>query len=96
MKTLLQAFAVIFVLPLLLAACGERQEDPLPALTYRQREIVDTLYLERVTTLRPMLDSICEAEHEARVARAVDSLLQVRMAEEARLRARIFQEQINQ
>lgn len=90
MKTLMQVGFVI-LLAVLLWACGD-QGNQLPSLTYRQRELVDTMYLDRVRVLRPQLDSMCEAEFEARVAKAVDSLLQVRRLEEARLRERIFQQ----
>ncbi len=95
MKILLQIAFATFTLSLL-TACGERQEEPLPELTYRQREIVDTLYMEYVTGMRPVLDSICEAQFEDRVARAVDSLLRVRRAEAERLRSRVLQEQATQ
>lgn len=95
MKRLLQ-MALVVVIVSLMFACGKQKEEPLPSLTYQQREIVDTLYMEQVAELRPILDSICEAEHAGRVARAVDSLIKVRKEEEARLRARILQEQSNQ
>lgn len=81
-KLIVPGFAVF----LMLQAC---EEQPLPALTFRQRELADTLYLEKVSVLRPQWDSICDVRFDSLVAVAVDSLIQVRKAEEARLRARI-------
>ncbi|MBK7869952.1 MAG: hypothetical protein IPJ74_04305 [Saprospiraceae bacterium] len=73
-----------------LAAC---EEQPLPDLTFQQRELADTLYLEKISVLRPQWDSICDAQFDSLVRAAVDSLILVRKEEEARLRARIQQEQ---
>lgn len=86
MKQILKLIVLGFTAFLLLPAC---EEQPLPALTFRQRELADTLYLEKVSVLRPQWDSICDARFDSLVAVAVDSLIQVRKAEEARLRARI-------
>lgn len=74
---------------LLVIACEER---PLPSLTYRQRELADTVYLERIGVLRPQLDSLCDARFDSLVQVAVDSLIRVRRTEEARLRARVRQQ----
>ncbi len=74
---------------LLVLACEER---PLPSLTYRQRELADTVYLERIGVLRPQLDSLCDARFDSLVQVAVDSLIRVRRTEEARLRARVRQQ----
>lgn len=82
----------LLCLPLLLLGCGEEQ---LPALTASQREMIDTLYLRKVGVLRPQLDSACEANFAANVQRAVDSLIRVRKAEEARLRERILEQTTN-
>lgn len=86
MKQILKLIVLGFTAFLLLPAC---EEQPLPALTFRQRELADTLYLEKVSVLRPQWDSICDARFDSLVAVAVDSLIQVRKAEEARLWARI-------
>ena len=71
-----------------LAAC--REKIPLK-LTARQTDIADTLFLRRAKVVRPMLDSVCEANFDARVKRAVDSMLVLRRIEEEQLRERIRQ-----
>lgn len=86
MKRIFKLTVLGFAAFLLLPAC---EEQPLPALTFRQRELADTLYLEKVSVLRPQWDSICESRFDSLLRVAVDSLIQVRKAEEARLRARI-------
>jgi hypothetical protein len=68
------------------------QELPPPAMTSSQRELADTLYLQKVSVLRPQLDSTCDADFDRMVALAIDSLIRVRKAEEARLRSRILQQ----
>lgn len=66
-------------------------EPPPLKLTLSQREMADTVYLEKVKTLGPQLDSLCAANREERLARAVDSILNVRRSEEAELRAKYKQ-----
>ncbi|MDX1940164.1 MAG: hypothetical protein SFU99_06400 [Saprospiraceae bacterium] len=82
-------FLVVAVIASSLAAC---QEQPLPELTFQQRELADTLYLEKISVLRPQWDSLCDMRFDSLVRVAVDSLIQVRKGEEAELRARIQQE----
>lgn len=69
------------------------EEQPPPSLTSTQRELIDTLYLQKIEGLRLQLDSICDADFAVNVQKAVDSLLVVRKEEEARLRQRILQPQ---
>ena len=78
--------AGIFILSL--GAC--REEIPLK-LTSRQAELADTLFVRQATKIRPILDSACDASFDARVQQAVDSMLVIRLQEEAELRARIRQ-----
>ena len=63
-------------------------EPPPLKLTLSQREMADTLYLEKVKTLGPQLDSLCAAKREERLALAVYSILNVRRSEEAELRTK--------
>ena len=51
-----------------------------------QREIVDTLYMNQVEGLAAEMDSLCEVRMATELDRIVDSILQVRRAEEAALR----------
>lgn len=78
----------ILMIPLILqlTACGE--EIPLK-LTSRQADLADTIFLRKAKEIRPRMDSICEADFDERVQRAVDSMLVVRRREEAELRARL-------
>lgn len=69
------------------------EEQPPPALTSSQREMIDTLYLRKVAVLRPQLDSACDANFAADLQKAVDSLMKIRREEEARLRERLLQQQ---
>ncbi|WP_116126218.1 hypothetical protein [Lewinella sp. IMCC34183] len=75
---------------LLVFACGD--EDPLRIqLTPEQRDAYHAIALARIDSLRPILDSLCSATFEDRVAIATDSIVQRRLEEEARLRSRIPQ-----
>ena len=68
---------------------GSCTEEPPPYLAAKDRELIDTLYIRELRILRPQLDSLCTAIFEDGVERSVDSMLEVRRAEEARLRERI-------
>lgn len=83
MKRLLFALGVGSLL--LLDACVD--EGP-PRLTRADRNEIDTLYLEEIKTLRPILDSLCEVTFDAEVRVLVDSLLIEREREVEQLRSR--------
>lgn len=63
-------------------------ETPPLKLTLEQRDLVDTIYLKKVQTLGPALDSACEVGWEQRLKEALDSILAVRRAEEEALRVK--------
>lgn len=69
-------------------AC-KKQENIRIKLTSRERELIDTLYTERIKILRPQWDSMCTASHDSLLQIALDSIIRVRREEEARLRSRI-------
>ncbi len=71
-------------------ACGE-EEAVRVQLTPEQRERYQQIATARITALRPLLDSMCTATFEDRVAVATDSIVQRRLEEETRLRLRIQQ-----
>ena len=73
----------------ILAITSSCTEEPPPYLSAKDRELIDTLYIRELRVLRPQLDSLCEARFDEEVERKVDSMLEVRRAEEARLRERI-------
>ena len=66
-----------------LSACS----DPIPLkLTSAQRQQVDTLYNAQVEDLLIETDSLCDAAYENRLPFLIDSILQVRRAQEEILR----------
>lgn len=81
---------LLFLIALFAPSCDS---GPPPAFTTAQRELMDTIYLQKVSILRPQLDSSCEANFSINVQKAVDSLIKVRKEEEARLRARTIEQQ---
>ena len=76
----------------LLAGCEPPEEAPI-RLTSRERIRIDTLANQQIDSLRPIMDSICDAAYQEILERAVDSLVDVRKREEEKLRARIQREQ---
>lgn len=55
--------------------------------------MIDTLYAQRIDSLRKVWDSLCTSRHDSLVRVATDSIIRIRREEEARLRARIPVEQ---
>jgi hypothetical protein len=83
--------SLIFIILLALTACGA-DEDPINIrLTMDEREQIDELVKIHMDSTRRLVDSVCQATFADRVAVATDSILQRRLEEEARLRARIPQ-----
>ena len=60
-------------------------------LTSAERREVDSRVRATIDSLRPILDSICAATTADRIAVATDSIVQERLEEELRLRARLPQ-----
>ena len=71
-------------------ACGPEDEVRIQ-LTPAQRDAYTAIATAEIDSLRPVLDSICAATFEERVAVATDSIVQERLEEELRLRARLGQ-----
>jgi hypothetical protein len=67
-------------------------EDPPPTLLYRDREIMDSLFKVQVDSLRPHLDSLCEARFDSAVQHKVDSMMEEREAERERYLERVRRE----
>ncbi|MCO6486882.1 MAG: hypothetical protein J5I98_00625 [Phaeodactylibacter sp.] len=87
-----KALLVAPLLAALLAGCEPPEEAPI-RLTSRERIRIDTLANQQIDSLRPIMDSICDAAYQEMLDRAVDSLVDVRKREEEKLRARIQREQ---
>ena len=83
------------VIPLLLfcllAACSTEEEPVNIQFTVEERQRIDELVINELKTLRPEMDSLCRMSFDDRVAVAVDSIIQERLEEEVRLRARLNQ-----
>lgn len=77
-----------------LASCSSDSDENVNIrLTMDERERIDDLVGIQMDSIRPLYDSICKADFADRVAVATDSIVQRRLEEEARLRARIPQNQ---
>lgn len=82
----------LFTVALLLGlafGCSPEKEEVRVRLTLRERERVDKEVKAYMDSIRPLLDSTCAATTADRIAIATDSIVQRRLEEEARLRARI-------
>lgn len=79
-------------LVLLLLAMSSCTEDPPPVLDYREREAVDSLFRKQVDSLRPILDSLCEARYDSALQHNVDSMMTLRRQEIQRYLERVWQE----
>ena len=58
-------------------------------LTLAERERLDKMVTGAMDSIRPTLTAYCDSTFADRVAAATDSLVQIGLEEEARLRARI-------
>ena len=68
--------------------CTACEEDTTPQLTKADIDAIDTLYMNKLKTFRPYLDSICAVQFDSLVQLAVDSMLIERMEEVERQRNR--------
>ncbi|MGB3546742.1 MAG: hypothetical protein WBA17_07195 [Saprospiraceae bacterium] len=82
-------WALGLLVVLTLAACDGREEKVTIRLTNEQRRRIDTLAAGQIKDLRLRMDSLCVADFEESVTLVTDSIVQERLEEEARLRARI-------
>ncbi len=72
-------------------ACSPEQDELNVRLTLEDREEIDRRVTVYMDSLRPLFDSLCTASMTDRIAIATDSIVQRRLEEEVRLRARIPQ-----
>ncbi|NJC27760.1 hypothetical protein [Neolewinella antarctica] len=84
---------LIFFLLLLttFSACNTDEEKINVRLTMEERTGLDARILGHMDTLRPALEAYCADTQADRVAIATDSIIQRRLEEEARMRARLPQ-----
>ena len=74
-----------------LTACEVEEENVNIRLTLAERDELDDRILAHMDSLRPVLETACEESRLARVAAATDSIVQQRLEDEARMRARLPQ-----
>ncbi len=74
---------------LLCLSCSVEQEEVNLRLTMAERDIVDSRVTVYMDSIRRVLDTLCTNTYEDQVAITTDSIVQRRLEEEARLRARI-------
>jgi hypothetical protein len=85
----MQKTATSCLLLIMLAACTP---EPAPTLSFNEREQVDSLFKLHVDSLRPVLDSLCNARLDSAVQFKTDSLMKMRMAEIEKYLQRIKQQ----
>lgn len=88
MRALLLASVSIFLL-LITACSGGDKNDLNLRLTHAERERIDSIYTNRLDSLRPIWDSLCDASYSNNLELAVDSIITERKEEEVRLRSRL-------
>ena len=76
---------VFFIGSSFLLACEHQKTEKKVRLSYNERREKDTIYRAKVELLAPILDSICDANREALLKKAVDSIKRVRKQEEIKL-----------
>lgn len=82
---------LLLALFFIITACSADSGEVRVRLTLRERERVDKLVTAHMDSMRPLLDSSCTANKSNLVAFYTDSIVQRRLEEETRLRARIPQ-----
>lgn len=79
---------VMALLLMALIACDNQKQNVSLRLTPTERSRIDTLYTAKLDSLRPIWDSLCEQRYDSMVKLALDSIVEQRLEEEERLRAR--------
>jgi len=83
-------WVLLITCTLIFSTCSNPKDDNVRLrLTSNERRQIDTLVSREVRTMRPYYDSLCQINFETMVAAATDSIVQKRLEEELRLRARI-------
>lgn len=85
----MQKLPLLSLLFCLLAACTP---EPPPTLSWKERDLVDSLYRLQITSLRPTLDSLCTARFDSALQFKVDSMMKERTAEIERYLEKIKRE----
>ncbi len=69
-------------------SCGNKKQDVQLRLTHTENKLIEKIYKNRLDSLRPLWDSLCEMNHDRMVSEALDSIIKQRLAEEQLLRNR--------
>lgn len=88
----------IFMIAAVLGSCSwcGCTDDPPPTLTYKDREMVDSLFRLQADTLRPLYDSLCTARRDSLIKSKSDSLMEERLGEIEKYLDRIKSEENQQ
>lgn len=82
-KSLRDTLLITCALLMGLTACSE---PPPLRLTSKQREVVDSMYVDSVKVLNETMEELCSIRFARELPELVDSIVRVRLEEEARLR----------
>ncbi len=74
-------------------SCENHKTEKEVRLSYNERREVDTLYRARVMLIAPQLDSLCQLNKKELLQKTVDSIKNVRKAEEKKLLERTLDQQ---
>ncbi len=75
----------------MISSCGGDNAEVNLRLTHAENKEINTLYTNRLDSLRPLWDSLCVLNHDSMVTYALDSIIKERLEEEALLRNRLTQ-----
>lgn len=79
---------VLSIIGTLLFSCDNKKTDVHLRLTHTENKLIQKAYQNRLDSLRPLWDSLCELNHDKMLSHALDSIIKQRLAEEEILRNR--------
>jgi len=82
-RSLLDTLLIALIMLIGLIACSE---PPPLRLTSKQREVVDSMYVDSVKVLNETMEDLCSIRFTQELPGLIDSIIEVRLKEEARLR----------
>lgn len=92
MSTRFLAIIYLAVGGFLLPSCETQDSGEQFKLSYRERQIIDSIFKEEVRIIGPMMDSLCSINEKEQIDHLVDSLIRQRRIEEIKLRNRNLNE----
>jgi hypothetical protein len=89
LKNYVISLGAIFIF--VLTSCTE---EPPPTLSFKEREMVDSLFRLQTDSLAPLYDSLCQAHFDSAVQSKVDSMMDERLGEIEKYLERIKKENL--